>query len=268
MNKPFSLVLSGGGALGFAHLGVISDLEQKQLKPSEIVGTSMGAIIGSLLSIGLTSSEIKFRFEESINSSKKNFPISLPNWITFSLHRHTLMDTTKIESLFDKVFGERKMCDTKVPLKIVTTQFYNGQKKVFSKNDDVLIKDALLASMAIPGVFPSRNINGIEYVDGFLSENLGITQSEFNYIIASDVFGQNSFQSKNANSFFKFKNMAEKFEKSMRVIIANQTKTNIDSLLTQEKKINYIDIPTHRYKTYQFNKLKDISELGKDLVEI
>lgn len=45
LNTPFSLVLSGGGALGIAHLGVLHDLEQKTLVPMELIGTSMGGII-------------------------------------------------------------------------------------------------------------------------------------------------------------------------------------------------------------------------------
>jgi len=49
----FTLVLSGGGALGIAHLGVLHDLEKENITPSEIVGTSMGGIIGAFLAVGL-----------------------------------------------------------------------------------------------------------------------------------------------------------------------------------------------------------------------
>lgn len=54
----FTLVLSGGGALGIAHLGVLHDLEQKGLVPAELVGTSMGGIIAACVSIGLDESQI------------------------------------------------------------------------------------------------------------------------------------------------------------------------------------------------------------------
>ncbi|MGC9351861.1 MAG: patatin-like phospholipase family protein, partial [Sulfurovum sp.] len=47
LETPFSLVLAGGGALGIAHLGVLHDLEAKGIKPQEIIGTSMGGIIGA-----------------------------------------------------------------------------------------------------------------------------------------------------------------------------------------------------------------------------
>ena len=54
----FSLVLSGGGALGIAHLGVIEDLEANNLLSSEIIGTSMGGIIGACVAVGLSSKGI------------------------------------------------------------------------------------------------------------------------------------------------------------------------------------------------------------------
>ena len=56
-SKDFTLVLSGGGALGIAHLGVLSDLEDESITPSEIVGTSMGAIIGACFAIGMREKE-------------------------------------------------------------------------------------------------------------------------------------------------------------------------------------------------------------------
>jgi len=63
----FSLVLSGGGALGIAHLGVLHDLEKHNTLPKEIVGTSMGGIIGACISIGMNEKEI---YEQVRNFSK------------------------------------------------------------------------------------------------------------------------------------------------------------------------------------------------------
>ena len=54
----FSLVLSGGGAMAIAHLGVLHDMKKQQILPQEIVGTSMGGIIGACIAIGLDEEEI------------------------------------------------------------------------------------------------------------------------------------------------------------------------------------------------------------------
>ena len=73
-NKKFTLVLSGGGALGIAHIGVIEDLEKENInKPSEIIGTSMGGIVGACLSIGMTSNEIYKLVEEFSKVNKWSY---------------------------------------------------------------------------------------------------------------------------------------------------------------------------------------------------
>src|SRR5687767_4215551 len=57
----FALVLSGGGYRGFAHIGVLKVLDQEQMKPDLVVGTSVGAVIGSLYAAGLAATEIEQR---------------------------------------------------------------------------------------------------------------------------------------------------------------------------------------------------------------
>ena len=72
----FSLVLSGGGALGIAHLGVIKELEEKNIKPNELIGTSMGGIVCACLSIGMNEKEIYTNIKEFSN---------IFNWISKSI---------------------------------------------------------------------------------------------------------------------------------------------------------------------------------------
>ena len=82
----------------------------------------------------------------------------------------------------------------------------------------------MLASIAIPGVFEEQHINQAIYSDGFLCENLGINQAMYENILAVDVLGKNSFERQMPNNFFKTSNVLEMFEKSMRILIYNQTK--------------------------------------------
>ena len=63
-SNKFTLILSGGGALGIAELGLISDLEKEELVPSEIIGTSMGSIIGACIAIGIKEKDIYSLFVE------------------------------------------------------------------------------------------------------------------------------------------------------------------------------------------------------------
>jgi len=98
--QPFSLVLSGGGALGIAHLGVLHDLEQQNLIPSEIVGTSMGGIIGACMALSMHEAEI-YEVIEKFSS--------VSTWIKFSLSGNAIVDNSKIEVIFEKLFGRQKM---------------------------------------------------------------------------------------------------------------------------------------------------------------
>lgn len=252
----FSLVLSGGGALGIAHLGVISDMEKRNLIPSEVIGTSMGGIIASCMSIGMKEDEIFSLFEKFSN---------ILEWVKFSMTGNSVIKSDKIEAIFDDIFKDLKLKDTKIPLKLIATNLQTGEIKVFDKNDDVYIKDALLATMAIPGVFEEQYIDGYIYVDGFICENLGINQVSYENILAVDVLGHNSFNQDMPDNLFKTKNVIDMFEKSIRLIIYNQTKANI---LRSSKNIILIEPHTSQFKTFHFHKFKEIKEVGKGLLSL
>jgi NTE family protein len=253
-NKKFSLVLSGGGALGIAHIGIIHDLEKMNLSPSEIIGTSMGAIIGACISIGIQEKEIYQLVKDFSN---------IFNWVKLSLTGNSIISTQKIEKIFKNIFSDMKMKDTKIPLKIIATNTLNGDIKVFNSDDDILIKDAVLASMAIPGIFEEKEINNVIYSDGFLCENLGINQAIYDDVLAVDVLGGNSFQSDMPKNFFKTSNILDMFEKSMRILIHNQTKT---FLSISTKNIYLVEPVTKDYKTFHFHKYKEIRQLGLNLL--
>jgi len=254
-NNSFTLVLSGGGALGMAHLGVLHDLEQQHILPKEIVGTSMGGIIGACMSIGLS--------EKEIHKQIKNFA-GVFNWLKFSFSGNAIVDNDKIAKIFDEIFQDRKMSETNIPLKLIATNLLNGHKRVFDSSDDIAIKDAVLATMAIPGIFEEHMIEGNTYGDGFLCENLGINEASFENILAVDVLGENAFQKVMPDNFFKTANVLEMFEKSMRLLIYNQSQTHIKN---STKNITLIEPNTKKYKTFDFHKIKEIRALGLGLLK-
>jgi len=228
--------------------------EKQNIVPSEIVGTSMGGIIGASIAIGMKEKEI---FEE-IESFSNVF-----NWIKFSFSGNAVVENEKIDKIFDNIFKNKKMKDTLIPLKLIATNLHNGHKKVFTASDNVLIKDALLSTMAIPGVFEEHIIDGETYGDGFLCENLGVNEASFNDIVAVDVMGKNSFEKAMPDNFFKTANVIEMFEKSMRLLIYNQTQTHIKNT---NKNIYLIEPITKEYKTFQFHKYEEIRALGLGLL--
>ena len=254
-SEKFTLVLSGGGALGIAHLGVLHDIEKQNLVPSEIVGTSMGGIIGACIAIGMK--------EKDIHQEIENFS-SVFNWIKFSFSGNSVIDNAKISQILSSIFKDIKMNETLIPLKLIATNLHSGHKKVFTSNDEVLIKDAILSTMAIPGVFEEHVIDGETYGDGFLCENLGVNEASYDNILAVDVMGENSFEKDMPNNFFKTSNVLEMFEKSMRLLIYNQTQTHIRNA---SKNIYLIEPVTKEYKTFQFHKFQEIRAEGLGLLK-
>jgi len=254
-NNHFSLVLSGGGALGISHLGILFDIEKYNLSPNEIIGTSMGGIVAACMAIGMKEKEI----HKQIN----NFS-SVSKWIRFSLSGNAIVENSKIEDIFEDIFGNRKMKDTHIPLKLIATDLLNGDKRVFTQDDDVYIKDAILASMAIPGIFDEHEIDGKVYGDGFLCENLGVNEAVYDIVLAADVLGEHSFEKEMPDNFLKTANVLEMFEKSMRILIYNQTRINITNC---KKKVYLLQPETMAHKTYHFHKVNEIRALGLNLLK-
>ena len=252
--KDFSLVLSGGGALGIAHLGVLHDLEKSGFVPKEIVGTSMGGIIGACMSVGMK--------EKDIHGVVQAFAF-VSKWVKFSFSGNAIVDNAKIERIFEKLFGDKKMRDTQIPLKLITTDLLSGEKKVFDKEDDVFIKDALLATMAIPGIFTEHTIKERVYVDGFLCANLGVEEARCALVLAVDVLGKNAFHQTLPDNLFKTQNVLEMFERSMRLLILNQTRM---ILKHTTKEVYLLEPMTKAYKTYHFHKVDEIRALGLGLL--
>ncbi len=253
--NKFSLVLSGGGALGIAHVGLLKDLQKHSLIPSEIVGTSMGGIIGACRAIGLEYQDILDILKEFSTLTK---------WVKFSFSGNSIIDSSKIEKIFEDIFKNKKLKDTLIPLKLIATNLKSGEKKVFTKDDDVLIKDALLSTMAIPGIFSEKEIDGKIYVDGFLCENLGVLEASHEVILAVDVLGKNSFESELPDNFLKTKNVLDMFEKSLRLLIYNQTnllKSKVD------KKLFLLEPDTKEFKTFYFHRVDEIFKVGEGLLK-
>jgi len=200
--------------------------------------------------------------EEEIYEHIKSFA-GVFNWIKFSFSGNAVVHNDKLAKIFDGIFKDKKMKDTDIPLKLIATNLHNGHKKVFDESDDVYIKDAVLCTIAIPGVFEEYVIDGETYGDGFLCENLGINEASFDDILAVDVLGENAFEKTMPDNFFKTSNVLEMFEKSIRLLIYNQSKTH---LANSNKHIYLIEPETKDYKTFQFHKHEEIRALGLGLL--
>lgn len=159
MKKPF--VLSGGGARGFAHLGVVKALGEKGVYPSEISGTSAGAVAGAFLANGFSSDEVAELLAGKL--SRRMF-----GWNSF---KTGLMSFRKFRDYMESNLRYQTFEQLPIPLYITATSFIDGRQKIFSRGSLI---DAITASCAIPAIFPAFDIDDIPYVDGGLCNNLPV----------------------------------------------------------------------------------------------
>ena len=255
----FSLVLSGGGALGIAHLGVLHDMEAAGLVPTQIVGTSMGGIIGASLAIGLNEAQIHANMQDFVQISR---------WLNLSFEGNSIVKERKIRTIFAGIFGERTLQDTALPLTLIATDLLTGEKHFFTPKSTTPLVDALLATMAIPGIFEEQHINGKVLGDGFLCANLGLDEATHQSILAVDVLGSQSFTPTLPDNFFKTTNVMEMMERSLRLLILNQTRTAIARTHHAGKHLTLLEPDTAEFKTFHFNKAEAIRERGLGLLEV
>jgi NTE family protein len=253
--EKYSIVLSGGGALGLAHIGVMDILKKREeIEIKEIIGTSMGAIIAAIYA---AKKENKKEEIKSISEVLK--------WIKYDYTTRHLIKTDKIELILKKVFQEMKINETEIDLKIVATNFEEGTSYCFDKNTNITIVDAILTSMAIPGIFPEKEINGIKYVDGYLTSNLPVKYAKEKNIITSNVIHIKNIKEIKEKVFFKkTNNLLKTQEKAFKILILNQEKEEIRESLKKGHIIKELEPDINEYKTFQFNKMDELIIKGAE----
>lgn len=159
------LVLSGGGARGFAHLGVMQALNEAEIFPDVISGTSAGALAGVLYCDGRTPKEIlKFMKTDSRLS-----------YMRPTLPRDGLLQISGILKILESHLNARTFEELRIPLFVTATDLNKGKAVCFSKGD---LLTPVIASASIPVLFKPVIINKVYYVDGGVMDNLPIRPIE------------------------------------------------------------------------------------------
>jgi NTE family protein len=170
------LVLSGGGARGYAHLGVIQALNEAGIFPDVISGTSAGALVGVLYADGYSPNEI----------------LMLMNWASRldfmrpALPREGLLQINAIIKILKTSLKSKTFDELKIPLFVAATDLNNGIAVYFSEGD---IFEPVIASASIPVLFQPVKIKDISYVDGGVLDNMPIRpiENDCNVILGSFV---------------------------------------------------------------------------------
>lgn len=149
-----TLALGGGGAKGNSHIGVIRQLEKEGFRIKGVAGTSFGGIVAVLYALGYSPDEIEETFAAV---DQTQFYGHAPN------DGPSLMGLAGVTRLFEKTIGDRTFADLKLPCVLTAVDLKSGREILLSEGRLV---DAILATIAMPGIFPARHIDGLELVDG------------------------------------------------------------------------------------------------------
>ena len=190
------LVLSGGGAKGFAHIGVLKVLEEQGIKPDYISGTSMGAIVGALYSLGYSANQLeeivvnidwndilsdKISIRDIPVFDKNEYPgyplkMFFNNGVVPSLPSG-MNQGQKIQALFSELVWKSQIYSNfdefPIPFRCVAIDILSGQTVVFKDGD---LSEALRSSMSIPTVFSPVEKDSMLLVDGGVLKNFPVQE--------------------------------------------------------------------------------------------
>ena len=190
--RGLGVVLAGGGARGYAHLGLLRALEERRLSIDLVGGSSMGAFIGALVAIGLPVDDVdRVTRETFVRHNYLN---------DYTIPRISLIAARKfLQRLFD-IFGDRRIEDLALPFFCVSTNITRACQAVHDRGPLAMY---LGASMAVPGIAPPIVDDGELLVDGGLINNLPADVMQAlgrGRVIGSDVSTEEEMRVENAGS--------------------------------------------------------------------
>jgi len=257
----FALALGGGAAKGFAHIPVLESMDDLGVRPVEIVGTSMGAILGSFYASGLSGREIRDftidLFTRKTQLFQKLFLKDGRTWSSlFNVVRPAIIDPVV---LFETVFPPglaKEFSDLDIPMKIIATDFYT-QSEVVLESGPLL--PAIAASSALPMLLTPVEIDNRVLIDGgFVNPTpFDVLQQDGYLSIAVDVTGAEFAQDSRLPSGME--TWIGSFSITLHSLVAAKLACTRPDLL--------IEPPVGRFKTMDFFKVKDLlaaAEPAKD----
>lgn len=210
--KPIiGLTLSGGGMRGIAHIAVLKALEEYNLKPDIISGTSAGSIIAAFYSFGKSPDEMMEIVKQTTFFSRSFLRLS----------KNGIFSSNFILKLFTDYFPEDDFKILKIPIYVATTELTHGIVDFFSEGNLFL---PLLASSSVPFVLPPVKIGDKIYVDGGVLDNLPIEPiiDKCDFLIASHV---------NSISYDSLEKMSllKEFDRILHLAIAKSVYAKVNS---------------------------------------
>ena len=273
MKKKVQLVLGSGGARGLAHIGVIESLEKDGYEICEVVGCSMGAVVGGLYCAGFLG-----EYKDWLATLTRSNVFSL---VDFTFNSRGFVKGEKIWTIIAKITGDQQIENLKIPFTAVATDMLHMEEVHYQSGD---LFTALRASISIPGVFTPIINNHSVLVDGGVLNPLPIgliKKREDCITVAVNINGKNEPLAAKEEAREKSKNWLQKYWNNgnkndvPKISFFDLMNTSYDftqDRLTELTIAHYqpdlvVEIPRNACGTFDFHKSAQLITMGKKAYE-
>lgn len=284
MKQKIALVLSGGGARGIAHIGVIEELEKQGYEIGAIAGTSMGALVGGTFTLGKME-----EFKTWLYSLDK---IKVFNLVDFSFSSQGLIKGDKVLNTIKEFIPDKNIEDLPIPYAAVATDIINKKEVVFAEGS---IFKAIRASISIPTVFtPVKTVDAL-LVDGGVINNIPINhvkRSQGDSLVVVNVnadipvqkpiISKKESKAKQSVYLEKMQGFYQQFQKInplnheeklgyfdlITKTIGLMTHHNDEMMLAQHSPDLLINISHESCGTYDFYRAEELVEIGRHAAKL
>ncbi|MGI9281475.1 MAG: patatin-like phospholipase family protein [Endozoicomonas sp.] len=281
MTKRVALVLGSGGARGYAHVGVIRELEARGYEITAIAGASMGSLVGGLWATGKLDEYCQWA--ETIDS------FEIIRLLDISLGRPGVIKGDRLFERMREIIGDCRIEDLPVPYTAVATSLTTRKEVWFQRGDLVT---AIRASSAIPSLFSPVEMHGQVLVDGGVLNPLPMAPAGSalaDMVVAVDLLGA-PFQKSQAmepeekgnKSIFdglidklmggsESKKSQDELSASMSLMeVSNQSMEVMQESLSRYKTAGYhpdvlVNVPRNICQFYEFHRFNEIAAIGRQL---
>ena len=166
MSEKIALVLSGGGSKGAIDVGLYRALTEQGIKIDFVVGSSIGAVNGAFIASGISPAELADMWRDLKVRNLYGF-----NWENLwkFFRSDSLYDHRRFRRFLEQYLPIQTFEELKIPLIVTCTNLQTGEP-VYIRRGNLL--DTLMASVAMPGLFPPQTCHGAQLVDGSVSEDV------------------------------------------------------------------------------------------------
>jgi NTE family protein len=257
-DSPFTLVLSGGGLKGLAHIGVLRALEERGLVPNLVVGSSIGSLIGAAWATGTPVQQMEARAR--LVRRRDVFQVARADVAFRRLLAPSLYRREPLEALIASLVGDATFGDLKRRLLINTVDLHSGMQVMWGLPGlrSAKVADAVAASCALPGIFPPREINGRAYVDGAIVENLPVRMAAS--LGQGPILAINVAATSVLRSALETQGFAATYSRGLEIVMQTQIETQLRDwkgppLVLVQPRVEHISM-------FAFDKTEELIEAG------